>query len=274
MTDDPHSDFSREDFTRRGVTHEILRSGSGPAVIVIAELPGVTPRVLDFARRVRDLGLTVVLPVLFGKVGHDPHPDSAGRLGLPAAMARAGARICVGREFTLLATGRTSPVVPWLRELAAAEHQRCGGPGVGAVGMCFTGGFALAMATDERVLAPVLAQPSLPLGLTPWQKRSIDTSPEELAVVAERCAAGLTVLGLRFEGDWLAPAERFAYLERVLGKGFVAIPLPRASANPAAVMSPHSTLTEHLVDAPGAPTREALDQVLELFRSRLLPGRD
>ncbi|GAA4107803.1 dienelactone hydrolase family protein [Knoellia locipacati] len=272
MSDDPHADFAREDFTRRGVTHEILRSGSGPAVIVIAEIPGVTPKVLDFARRVRDLGLTVVLPVLFGTVGHDPNPDSAGRLGSATAMARAGARICVSREFTLLATGRTSPVVPWLRDLAAAEHQRCGGPGVGAVGMCVTGGFALAMATDERVLAPVLAQPSLPLGLTPWQRRSIDTSPEELAVVAARCAAGLTVLGLRFEGDRLAPPERFAFLDRVLGDGFVAIPLPDGSANPDGVMAPHSTLTEHLVDVPGEPTREALDRVLDLFRTRLLPG--
>jgi dienelactone hydrolase len=274
VSDDPHADFSREDFTRRGVTHEILRSGSGPAVIVIAELPGVTPRVLDLARRVRDLGLTVVLPVLFGTPGRDPYEEPLDRRALAATMARAGLGICISREFTLLATGRTSPVVPWLRDLAAAEHQRCGGPGVGALGMCLTGGFALAMATDERVLAPVLAQPSLPLGLTPWQRRSVDTSPEELEVVARRCAAGLTVLGLRFEGDRLAPHERFAFLERVLGDGFVAIELPDASANPNAVMAPHSTLTEHLVDAPGEPTREALDRVLDLFRSRLLPPAD
>ena len=270
MSDDPHADFAREDFTRRGVTHEILRSGSGPAVIVIAEIPGVTPEVLRFARRVRDLGLTVVLPVLFGRVGAPR--TTPGRLASTLRMARLGTQICVSREFTLLATGRTSPVVPWLRDLAAAEHQRCGGPGVGAVGMCVTGGFALAMATDERVLAPVLAQPSLPLGLTPWQKRSIDTSPEELDVVAARCAAGLTVLGLRFEGDRLSPHERFAFLKRVLGSGFVAVELPDASANPAGVGPPHSTLTEHLVDVSGERTHDALEQVLELFRTRLLPG--
>ncbi|KGN36134.1 dienelactone hydrolase family protein [Knoellia subterranea] len=270
MTDDSAADFARETFTRRGTTHEILRSGSGPAVIVIAEIPGTTPRVLDFARKVRDLGCTVIIPVLFGRVGHDPNPDSAGLLGAAGAMARAGVTMCVSREFTLLATGRTSPVVPWLRDLAAAEHQRCGGPGVGAVGMCLTGGFALAMATDERVLAPVLAQPALPLGVTPWQQRAIDTSPEDLAVVAARCAAGLKVLGLRFRGDRLVPAARFAHLKRVLGDGFVAIELDAEDANPAGVMPPHSTLTEHLVDEPGTPTREALDQVLDLFRTRLL----
>ncbi|KGN30138.1 dienelactone hydrolase [Knoellia sinensis KCTC 19936] len=270
MTDDAAADFARETFTRRGVTHEILRSGSGPAVIVIAEIPGVTPRVLDFARQVRDLGCTVVIPVLFGRVGHDPNPDSAGLLGAAVAMARAGVAMCVSREFTLFATGKTSPVVPWLRELAAAEHQRCGGPGVGAVGMCLTGGFALAMATDERVLAPVLAQPSLPLGVTPAQKAAIDTSPEDMAVVAARCAAGLTVLGLRFKGDRLVPAERFAHLRKVLGDGFVAIELADEAANPAGVLPPHSTLTEHLIDEPGQPTREGLDQVLDVFRTRLL----
>lgn len=274
MTDDAAADFTRESFTRRGVTHQILRSGRGPAVIVIAEIPGITPRVLDFARTVRDLGCTVVLPVLFGRVGHDPNPDSAGALGSVAAMGRAVVTMCVSREFTLLATGKTSPVVPWLRELAAAEHQRCGGPGVGAVGMCLTGGFALAMATDERVLAPVLAQPSLPLAVGPAPRRAIDTSPEDLAVVAERCAGGLQVLGLRFRSDRLAPAERFAHLATVLGDGFVAIELDDEDANPAGVMPPHSTLTEHLIDEPGSATRRALDQVLDLFRTRLLTPRE
>ena len=32
----------------------------------------------------------------------------------------------------------------------------------------------------------------------------------------------------------------------------------------------HSVVTEHLVDEPGHPTRDALDQVLDLFRERLL----
>lgn len=73
---------------------------------------GITPKVLDFARQVRDLGCTVVLPVLFGQVGHDPNPDSAGAVGSVAAMGRAVVTMCVSREFTLLATRKTSPVVP------------------------------------------------------------------------------------------------------------------------------------------------------------------
>ena len=51
---------------------------------------------------------------------------------------------------------------------------------------------------------------------------------------------------------------------------FVAVELDDHAANPDAAMSPHSVLTEHLVDEPGQPTRAALDQVLELLRTRLL----
>jgi len=142
---------------------------------------------------------------------------------------------------------------------------------VGAIGMCFTGGFALAMATDERLLAPVLSQPSMPIALTASRKATIDISPEDLAVVKRRCADGLEVLGLRFRSDRLVPSERFRFLERELGPAFRAVELDDDAANPDASMSPHSVVTEHLVDEPGQPTRQALDDVLELFRSRLLP---
>jgi len=179
--------------------------------------------------------------------------------------------VCVSREFTVLATGRTSPIVSWLRALAAAEHTRCGGPGVGAVGMCFTGGFALAMATHPSLIAPVLASPSLPFSVTGARRRSIDCSPADLDAVKARCRAdGLTVLGLRFQGDRVAPPERFDFLRQQLGDAFVAVELDDASAKPDPYLKPHSMLTEHLVDEPGQPTRAAVDRVLELFRTRLL----
>jgi dienelactone hydrolase len=161
-------------------------------------------------------------------------------------------------------------VVTWLRALAASEHERCGGPGVGAVGMCFTGGFALAMATDPRLLAPVLSQPSLPFAVSKKHRRSIDISPSELEVVKQRCAAeGLRVLGLRFTSDRMVPGDRFAFLRDELGDAFVAVELGD-DALPPGVKAGHSVLTEHLTDEPGHPTRVALDQVLDLFRAKLL----
>ena len=78
------------------------------------------------------------------------------------------------------------------------------------------------------------------------------------------------MLGLRFKGDRNVPKERFEFLREQLGDAFVAVELEDEHANPDAAMSPHSVLTEHLIDEPGQPTRDALDQVLDLFRTRLL----
>ncbi|MBM4792213.1 dienelactone hydrolase family protein [Streptomyces sioyaensis] len=271
MADHDLTGFDRGTFTHDGSTRRILRRGTGPAVIVMAEIPGITPKVLEFAERVAALGCTAVLPVLFGKPGRDANPAAHGRLNSALYTASSMWQVCVSREFTVLATGKTSPVVTWLRALAAHEHQRCGGPGVGAVGMCLTGGFALAMAADERLLAPVVSQPSLPLALTRSRAGTIDVAPEDLAAVRGRCErAGLRVMGLRFRGDRLVPGDRFAYLRRELGAAFIAVELDDSAAHPDAVLPPHSVLTEHLIDAPGQPTRAALDEVLDLFRTRLL----
>jgi dienelactone hydrolase len=262
--------FTATPFTHGGTTHRVFRKGSGPAVLVITEMPGISPTVLGFADRVVALGCTAVLPDLFGTAGRDPSAGNKLVDGLRSAGTILGA--CISREFTALAVGRSSRVVDWLRELARAEHERCGGPGVGAVGMCFTGGFALAMAVDHRVLAPVLSQPSLPFPLSRRHKASIDATDEELQTVAKRCAdEGLRVLGLRFNDDPFCPPDRFRFLRERLGDGFVAVELEQADGNPdGPIGHRHSVLTGDLIDEPGEPTREALDQVLELFRSKLL----
>ena len=182
--------------------------------------------------------------------------------------------VCIRREFTLFALGRSSKVVDYLRALAVHDHARCGGPGVGVVGMCFTGGFALAMATEPSVIAPVLSQPSLPVALTESRRRAIDCSAAELDQVADRCRRdGLRVVGLRFRGDPAVPGKRFASLRERLGDGFVAIEIDQKDGHPAGPLPQHhSVLTLDLIDEPGQPTRAALDQVLELMRTKLLPG--
>jgi dienelactone hydrolase len=269
VTDDSLADFEAAEFTHDGRTRTVYRAGTGPAVIVMAEIPGITPKVADFARQVVGIGATAVMPRLFGVPGRDP--NAGGRLGAVRAEMSVLAPACVSREFSAWVTNRTSPVVTWLRALAAAEHARCGGPGVGAIGMCFTGGFALAMATHPSLIAPVLAEPSLPFPVTRAMRRSIDCSPADLDVVRGRCVAeGLEVLGLRFRGDRFSPATRFQFLREQLGDAFVAVEIDDSAANPAAAMKPHSVLTEHLIDEPGQPTRAALDTVLDLFRTRLL----
>jgi len=255
------SDFEPSTFTWSGDTRAIYRLGSGPAVIVVSEIPGITPSVAEFARTVAGRGLTAVLPHMFGEDGRAP---SAGYIG--SSITRA----CIAKEFTVLAAGRTSPIIGWLRALARDEHQRCGGPGVGAVGMCFTGGFALGMMVDDVVVAPVLSQPSLPFPLTKAKKQDVGLSPEDLARVQQRVADGCSVLGLRFTGDKASPAERFAHLRTLLGDRFVGVEIDSSPGNPYGHRkAAHSVLTEDLDDRPGTPTRQALDQVLSFFTERL-----
>lgn len=266
--------FTPDTFTDGSESRELYRKGSGPAVIVITEMPGLSPKVLGFADRLVAMGCTAVLPNLYGTAGREPFSGPA----LPNALygVRSIVGGCVSRDFATFALNKTSPIAGWLRALARAEHERCGGPGVGAVGMCFSGGFALAMATDPSVLAPVMSQPSLPFAVLGSRKRAVDVSEADIKTVAHRCSAqGLQVLGLRFAGDTFVPAERFDYLRERLGDGFVAVELDQVDGNPAALESPlisdhHSVLTTSLIDEPGQPTRAALDQVMELFRTRLL----
>jgi dienelactone hydrolase len=259
---DPLSDFTTSTFSHGGKARTVYRLGEGPAVIVIAEIPGITPKVAAFARRVVGIGCTAVLPVLFGDPGADPSFVYALRSIGPA---------CVSKEFAAFAANRTAPVTVWLRALAADAHESCGGPGVGAVGMCFTGGFALGMMLDDRMLAPVLSQPSLPAGLTKKGRRGLQLSDDDLARVKERAAEGVCVLGLRFTNDKAVPAARFERLRDELGDNFIGVEIDSSKGNPWGFPSTaHSVLTEHLVDEPGNPTHDALNQVLEFFRDRLV----
>jgi dienelactone hydrolase len=256
--------FEATRFTHGGAERCVYRRGSGPAVVVIHEIPGITPPVADFARRVADAGFSVWLPHLFGTPGK---PLSTGYM--LSQMARA----CVAREFSVFARRESSPVTDWLRALCREAHRVCGGPGVGAIGMCLTGNFALALMVDESVMAPVLSQPSLPFPVSRSHRAALHLSDADLAVVKRRVAAGCPVLGLRFSRDPMCPGERFETLRRELGAGFEAIEIDSGPGNPHGIpRSAHSVVTVDLVDAEGHPTRQALERVLGFFRERLAPA--
>jgi dienelactone hydrolase len=259
---DPLAGYVKEDFTAEGKTRDVYRTGRGPAVVVISEIPGITPLVTAFGRRVAAAGCTAVVPRIFGQPGMAPSAVYA---------AQVFGWTCISREFATLARGKASPVTTWLRALAGQAHQDCGGPGVGVVGMCLTGGFALAMMVDDVVVAPVLSQPALPIPLGKANRRDLGISDDDLGIVKQRCTAGVGVLGLRFTGDRMAPAERFQRLKDELGDAFVAVELDSSPGNPYGhPRNAHSVLTEDLIDEEGSPTRGALDQVLEFLRVRLV----
>ena len=262
--DDPLGDFSRRVVTVDGVGRTVHRSGEGPAVVLMPEMPGISPDVARFARWVRDAGFSVYLPSLFGVDGAYPTAEAG-----EAVMRRA----CVGAEFRAFAGGGTSPVTVWLRGLARLAHAECGGPGVGAIGLCFTGNFALAMALEPAVVAPVVNHPSLPLD----DPGGLELGADDAAAVADRVKRdGLTVLAYRFEGDRWCTAARFAAYRALLGDAFDGRVLPAAAANREPppffrdiVKCAHSVVTAHLVDEAGHPTTRARDEIIAFLKERL-----
>ena len=228
MATDPLSDFTTETFSYAGKSRTVYVQGTGPAVVVMAEVPGITPKVADFSRMLVERGYTVFLPHLFGVPGEGP---------TPAAMAKTIVPACVSKEFRAFALRTTPPAIDWLRALAREAHERCGGPGVGAVGMCFTGG---------------------------WKGAAdLHLSDADLLAVKER--DDLCVLGLRFTGDKLSPRSRFDSLRRELGDRFIGVELPTPADKPRA----HSVLTEDLVEGPDEPTWKAFEQVVDFLAERL-----
>jgi dienelactone hydrolase len=266
-TDDPLEDFARRDITLNDVAKRVYVAGEGPAVIVITEMPGISPHVARFARWVRDAGFTVFMPSLFGRDGAVPDADEG------AAVFQ---RACMSAEFRAMAANDSSPVTQWLRTLARLAHGECGGPGVGAIGMCFTGNFALTMMLEPAMLAPVLSQPSLPLR----EPAGLEISPDDLAAVRARLEADdLTVLAYRFKGDKVCRAERFAAYAAALGDRFIGRELPDEAANNDVspffarhVPFPHSVVTQHLIDQAGQPTSAARDEIIAFFKARLAPA--
>ena len=262
--DDPLDDFAHREVVLHDVAKRVYVAGSGPAVIVMSEMPGISPHVARFARWVRDAGFTVYMPSLFGR---------DGALTSAAEGAEVVRQACVSAEFRALATGASSPVTHWLRALARLAHQECGGPGVGAIGMCFTGNFALAMMLEPAMLAPVLSQPALPLN----DPAGLEIAPEESRAIRERLEReDLTVLAYRFEGDRFCRAERFAAYAEALGDRFIGRVLPDSAANTDVppffaerVACPHSVVTVHLIDEAGQPTIAARNEILSFFTRRL-----
>lgn len=234
-------------FTAAGITHDTYRKGSGPLVVVVHEVPGITPKVAAFAEEVVSAGFTVVLPDLVGTPGKE--------MSNGYAMSSL-AKVCVSKEFTAMARNKTSPIIGWLRALGRSLHQEIGGRGIGAVGMCFSGGFALGMMLDDHMLAPVLSQPSLPFPMGAKRAADLNLSPDDALVVRRRADEGCQVLGLRFTGDRLV-GTRFDSLRDLLGDAFIAIELPSSKK------TDHSVLTEQR-DEP------SVQRVINFFREKLL----
>ena len=247
MSSDVLNGWEKGSFSAAGITRDTYRKGSGPLVIVVHEVPGITPKVTAFANEVVAQGFTVVMPDLVGT----PGKEVSGGYALASLT-----KVCVSKEFSALALNKTSPIIGWLRALGRSLHQEVGGKGIGAVGMCYSGGFALGMMLDDHMLAPVLSQPSMPFPFGKKRAADLNLSPDDALVVKRRAAEGCQVLGLRFTDDRFV-GTRFDSLRELLGDAFIAIELPSSKK------TDHSVLTEQRDEA-------SVQRVLSFFREKLL----
>lgn len=255
------SQYEKTSFSHEGTAKDVYIQGDGPAVIVIHEIPGITPEVVRFADWVVEAGFRVYMPELVGRAGKPLSRSYA----LGSLL-----KVCISREFAVLASHQSSPVTGWLRALARHASTDTGNGPVGAIGMCFSGNFALSMMMEPAMMAPVLCQPSMPFPLGAERKAALHVSPQEWACVKDRCAKGGKVLGLRFVGDAMSPPEKFETLRRELGDAFEGIEIEDKYANPQSkAPRPHSVVTNDLIDEEGQPTKEAAKRVIAFFAERL-----
>jgi dienelactone hydrolase len=256
------SDFEKLELTFDHETRTVFRKGQGPAVILMHEIPGIHPGVIRLANAFCHAGLSVWLPSLLGTPGKE--------VSLPY-IAKSLARACVMQEFTVLATSKNSPVTSWLKLLARYAHEQCGGAGVGAMGMCLTGGFALAMMLEKSVLAPVVCNPSLPFALTPSRQSDLGIDEDTLAKAKTRSVTdNICLLGLRFTHDIFVPHERFERLRDEFGANFLAIEIDSSFGNPNKINPlAHSVLGVHYVNQPDHPTVLAEAKTVAFMKERL-----
>ena len=246
-------------FASNDIAHSVYIAGTGPGVILMHELPGMTP---EFWRLANWLGehFTVWAPDLFGNSGTPTE----------ASFPKLAFRACISREIHLLSKNDPGPITQWLRALSKKLHGVVGGPGIGVIGMCMTGNFALTLALDPWVVAPVASQPGLPGSvLFQSQHDGLQMNPAEREALAAR---DVDVLGLRFAGDKLCRAARFETIRTLIGEHrFQEHVIDDMHRNPEATWkNPHSVLTADLVDDEDSVTKQKLFEVINFLNDRLV----
>jgi dienelactone hydrolase len=269
--------YRRERFEAGGIRHYVWRGGEGPAVLLLHEMPSISWRTLALADVIRERGYRVAMPGFVNSVRAKP-TSPLETVAMTAEYARNAVALCVSWQFVVLTQKRTSPIASWLQALARHEQAASGHPLVGVIGMCFSGGFALATAIDPAVGLAVASQPALPFGMgvfgrLPGQAADAGISPVDLDRLAARAEGGeVCVRAYRYSNDKIAPRERIDVLVERLGPAITFIPIELGPDDP---MS-HPVLTDAAtVDGDGTTpahkAQMALDDLLAVLEERLKP---
>ena len=241
------SQFSSDAIDGKPAAFDVYTKGEGPVVVIIQELPGIGMETIELANRFVEKGFRIVMPHLFGPLG---------RLSFLGNITRI---FCMRREFAIFSKNQTSPIVEWLKALCQDCRDKYNVSGVGVIGMCLTGNFAISLMADDAVLAGVASQPSLPL----FSQSSLHMSENEIAKVRERLEQHGPMLAYRFAGDILCTSTKFEALNNAFNDDRERIKLNTISGNK------HAILTVHFSNREGSPTEEALGEIFEYFSKKL-----
>jgi dienelactone hydrolase len=254
----PFDNFTAQRICHLGVERDVYSAGEGPIVLLLHESPNPFPEVFTLGNVLAKEGYQVHIPVFSGKANQPfSRRDAVSNLVLN----------CIRREFAVFAAGRSSPLTDWIREFCRDLLREQGQEGIGLIGMCLTGNFALSLLAEPWMLAPVLSQPSLPYGIGPLAK-GLHVDQETIDKAKKR--DDLKILGLRFTHDFLCPRSRFDKLRNTFGTAFQGIEINSGPFNSHGIpLTAHSVLTKDFVNEAGHPTHEALRTTLSFLESRL-----
>lgn len=222
--------------TGDAVSHDVHILGNGPPILILQELPGIGPETLGLVRRFEQAGFRVYLPHLFGTFGKTTPIRNTAHL------------FCVRREFNIFLRGQQSPISDWLRALVHHIQERENAVGVGVIGMCLTGSFALTLMADDAVLGGVASQPALPL----LGGDHLHMSPQDIQEARKAMAEKGPGLAMRYTNDKFAPARLMRALESAFCEDLASVEYPGTG---------HSLLTLDLHEA-------AYQRVEGYFRDR------
>jgi dienelactone hydrolase len=229
------------------IPHDIYQLGSGAPIVIIQELPGIGQETLDLAQRFVAQGFSVYLPHLFGPIG---------KISLAGNVARV---FCMRKEFHLFEANKTSPIVDWLKALCQKIKTDTDMKGVGVIGMCLTGNFAISLMADDSVLAAVASQPSMPI----TKQSALHMSPNDISQIKQGIDTSDSIYVYRFDQDPICKAAKFEALDTEFNHDKSRIHLKTLPGKG------HSVLTLDFVDEKNHPTHQALDEILAYFSRQL-----
>ena len=240
--------FSAETISGYKIEHDVYTRGSGPVIVIIQELPGIGQSTLRLADKFIEAGFQVVMPHLFGPIG---------KTKVLANLARV---FCLRKEFSLFSKNQSSPIVDWLKALCRSIRTEQNINGVGVIGMCLTGNFAISLMADDSVLAAVSSQPAMPFN----DPAALHMSEKDIAEIKSNIDRNRPIKAYRFEHDWMSKKAKFDALNQALNLDKERIQMTTLRGNK------HSVFTIDFVDQEGHPTHTALKDVMAYFKSSLV----